>query len=648
MTKLARILLVEPESDFRRDLDRHLERAGHEVTAVPDPDAARALVLEGLLPDVVLTDGGESEMERALQEILPDAVYLRIVREPPSADPGATDGAEVDPTICPPDPGEILRRIEEVLMHHAPRLAQDDATRCMDLARRLANSLPRTRTPAERIELITDGFDAFHGVIGTLVVRRGPTDEWIEVRQGLGVELAERISAEIARRTQRRGLRPFLAGVEADGVVHQVACLAVRSGDVETDLAMALQAAPAQPAHREALMNLIGSALRSAMTEETADETRELLEARVSSFESLLSMSREFMAVGSRRDLCVAVLRSLQRELGMTRGALFLSRDSDAGMLDLQATRGFAADMLDRIGLSTFHGVGAECLGSEGPRRLATFAMDGATARELGRLAEASLRWVVPFRVRDGARGVLFFGCPDEGDDLAAADRQILHALVEAASVALNGLERFEGSRDLSVWALRGLVSAIELQHPEDRGHAERVARLAVHVGRALEMTSGELRDLAFAALLHDVGKIASAAGNEDVDDPEATERRRRAHPVVGSRILSQARSAAAVIQAVEQHHERWDGRGFPYGLHQESIQRLARIVAIANAYDHLRSGRTGADDHDDALRRLEMGAGLLWDPGLVAVLAGEVRQGATLEVAPARPEWLEDLLSAG
>jgi len=643
MNKLARILLVEPEPGLRRDLDRHLERAGHEVTAVADPDSARGLVLEGLLPDVVLTDGNAIDVERVLRDVLPDAMYLRIVRD--AAEAGTSGDAVADPASCPPDPSAILRRIEEALVRHAPRPSADEAASCLDLARRLASSLPRTRTASDRIERIIDGFDAYYGVTGTLVVRRGPGETWVEVRQGLDVQLAERVSSEIARRTQHRGLRPFLTGVESGGAVQPVACVAVASGDVETDLAMALRSAPASPAHRESLMNLVGSALRSAMAEEAAEDTRALLEAQVSSFESLLAMSRRLLEAGGRDELCEAVLRALQRELGMTRSALFLCRERGGGMLDLQSTRGFAPGLLDRIGLSAFHGVGAECLAVQGPRRLATIRTEGVAVRELGLLSAASLRWAAPFQVGPEARGIVFFGCPDDGDDLAASDRQILHALLAAASVALQGLERFESLRDLSARSVRTLVSALEMQNPADRGHADRVARLAVRVGRALGLAADELRDLAFAALLHDVGKVAFVPESAPAS-PSAEERRRRAHPVVGSRILAHARPSPAVIQAVEQHHERWDGLGYPYGLRATGIQKHARIVAIADAYDRLRGRPELADRPDDALLGLERGAGLRWDPGLVAVFASEIARVEDADAPPDRDDWLETVLA--
>jgi HD-GYP domain-containing protein (c-di-GMP phosphodiesterase class II) len=142
------------------------------------------------------------------------------------------------------------------------------------------------------------------------------------------------------------------------------------------------------------------------------------------------------------------------------------------------------------------------------------------------------------------------------------------------------------------------------------------VARTAVEIGRAAGLSLEELRDLSHCALLHDAGKGALAA---DEDDEAAM----RMHPVLATRILAPARPPSRVVQGIEQHHERWDGHGYPYGLVGPAIHVFARIVAIANEWDRLTRGQ--ALSREDALRRLELGAGIKFDPALVSLFAGEV-----------------------
>ncbi len=644
MTKLARILLVESEDEARRNLLWHFERAGHEVICVGELDHARVLVAEGFGPDVVVSGHGSRQDDEALRTLLPASIHLRIAT---GIAPAATR-VEDDPAECSGDPDQLLERIEEVLLEHQPAPDPDEAARCMDLARRLTASLPQTPGADQRIEVLADGFESFFGVRGTLVIRRGPArDDWIEVRQGIERALAVRISEEIGLRTLHRGLRPFLIGIEVEETVHQVACVCVQTGDVETDLALALETAPVEPKYREALMNLVGGALRSAMTEEILQGTRAHLDAQVSSTESLLNMSREFTGLAHRGQLCQSILQSLHRELDMTRSALFLPRDEGKGLFDLESSLGLPPAALERIGLSGFHGVGAECLTSDGVRSLSSFSPEGAAARELQILGDAGLRWAAPLTMGSRPLGILFFGAPHDAQELGTNDRQVLRALREAAAVALRNLGRVEGLRDVAVRTVKGLLAAVDLRFPEDRGHSERVARLSVRIGRAVGLGASELRDLAFCALLHDVGKVVGSLGAGPDGEDDGEDRVRRAHPVVGSRILSRAKPATAVIQAVEQHHERWDGLGFPYGLRAGGIHLFARVLSIANAYDRMLHDPDEPLEEAEAMRRLERGAGLLWDPGLVATFTGEIGRSPVTAEEAAGDAWLEEILAA-
>ena len=127
----------------------------------------------------------------------------------------------------------------------------------------------------------------------------------------------------------------------------------------------------------------------------------------------------------------------------------------------------------------------------------------------------------------------------------------------------------------------------------ESRGHNRRVAQLCVQIGRQLAMTTAELRVLAQAGLLHDIGKLAIPDQILDkhspLDEPEWT--LMKTHPEMGVSLLGDGRSRREML-AVLYHHERLDGSGYPYGLGAESIPIEARIVAVADTYDALTSDR--------------------------------------------------------
>ncbi len=127
----------------------------------------------------------------------------------------------------------------------------------------------------------------------------------------------------------------------------------------------------------------------------------------------------------------------------------------------------------------------------------------------------------------------------------------------------------------------------------EALGHNRRVAKLCVQIGRELAMTATELRVLARAGLMHDIGKLAIP--DEILGKPAALDEAEwtlmKAHPEIGLSILGDSQSRRALL-AVLYHHERLDGSGYPYGLEADSIPIEARIVAVADTYDALTSDR--------------------------------------------------------
>jgi HD-GYP domain-containing protein (c-di-GMP phosphodiesterase class II) len=142
-------------------------------------------------------------------------------------------------------------------------------------------------------------------------------------------------------------------------------------------------------------------------------------------------------------------------------------------------------------------------------------------------------------------------------------------------------------------WLDAVMVFGLMVKGREALGHNQRVAQLCVQIGRQLAMTTGELRLLARAGLMHDIGKLAIPdeilGKRAALDESEWT--LMKAHPEIGLSILGDGQSRRALL-AVLYHHERLDGSGYPYGLGAEAIPIEARIVAVADTYDAMTSDR--------------------------------------------------------
>ncbi len=141
---------------------------------------------------------------------------------------------------------------------------------------------------------------------------------------------------------------------------------------------------------------------------------------------------------------------------------------------------------------------------------------------------------------------------------------------------------------------IRSLASAIDAKDPYTRGHADRVASLAVEIGRELGLPGDALPALEYAGILHDVGKIgvpdAILAKNTPLSADEMA--LMRGHPRIGAEIVEGVAFLAGAVAAIRGHHERWDGTGYPDQLAGEAIPLVARIVSAADVWDACTSDR--------------------------------------------------------
>jgi len=169
---------------------------------------------------------------------------------------------------------------------------------------------------------------------------------------------------------------------------------------------------------------------------------------------------------------------------------------------------------------------------------------------------------------------------------------------------------------------VRSLVAAIEAKDAYTKGHSERVAWYARTLAEGLLLPEDEVRSVEWAALLHDVGKVAIDVGTltkpRSLSKDEVASVRR--HPALAAQILSEIDFLADVVPLVEAHHERLDGSGYPSGLSGDSIPIGARILAVADSFDAMTSSRAyrQALPVEDALREVERGAGSLFDQRIV------------------------------
>jgi HD-GYP domain-containing protein (c-di-GMP phosphodiesterase class II) len=181
----------------------------------------------------------------------------------------------------------------------------------------------------------------------------------------------------------------------------------------------------------------------------------------------------------------------------------------------------------------------------------------------------------------------------------------------------------YEKLRDSLFGLVRCLTGAIDAKDPFTWGHSERVARIAVRVGKQMGLTPAFLSDLYLGGLLHDIGKIGirdsvlQKPGKLTAEEFDHIKQ----HPLIGDRLVSNVRPLEHLRPGVRSHHERWDGAGYPDGLPGEAIPLQARILAVADACDAMMSARPyrAAMPPAEIDSIMLAGAGKQWDPDIVA-----------------------------
>lgn len=187
------------------------------------------------------------------------------------------------------------------------------------------------------------------------------------------------------------------------------------------------------------------------------------------------------------------------------------------------------------------------------------------------------------------------------------------------AAILAEGMRFRENARLFCAEMLISLAGALELRFPFLSGHGERVRAIALRAGAQLGLAPQALGALDVAAAVHDVG-IVGIPGSIMAKKRRLSDREleiARKHPLLGAKMLEGVPGMDAARLAILQHHERFDGSGYPYGLKGDDIGLPARILSVAEFYDSITSPRPyrGGLLREEALQMVRTGAGTLFDP---------------------------------
>jgi len=278
---------------------------------------------------------------------------------------------------------------------------------------------------------------------------------------------------------------------------------------------------------------------------------------------------------------------------------------------------------------------------------------DGGASELLASLPASTDSIVVAFPVMLGSRlaAVLCIGRIGRRaflDEELAQGRQ----LADQVAVALSNSSLIEELKTLTWGMFETLARAIDAKSPWTAGHSGRVTALSLRIARALGRSQSEIEVLHRGALLHDVGKLGismevlNKPGRLDDDEMAHV----RSHPSIGSRILEPISAFADIMPIVTDHHEKWDGTGYPNGLTGEEIGINSRILAVADTYDAITSDRPYRKGREPAVavEEIRIHAGTQFDPRVVEAFLVAMGWDSENQVVQRDLDFLGDVAGRG
>jgi putative nucleotidyltransferase with HDIG domain len=342
---------------------------------------------------------------------------------------------------------------------------------------------------------------------------------------------------------------------------------------------------------------------------------------------ALLRAGHHLVNLEREEDLLQSILNDAVSVLDAQRAAIVLPTSVE-GKMQLRALatgRGQPKAHISGFGDSTIRASFSQSLAkrcfSRGESILCQSVEEDAELSIANSIAEGSMASVLCVLLRTPRKrlGVLHLDRSPWQKPFTAEDLHLADALAANVSAGLESAQLLKKQRDLFLNTITILAQAVELRDPYTGDHTSRVTTYSVLLAKELNVSDHDLELIQIGTPLHDIGKIGIR--DEILLKPEkltpAEFEIMKQHTVMGANILALVPDLQDIIPIVRSHHERWDGKGYPDGQAGEDISSLARIVAVADAFDAMTSDRPyrRALSVEEAFAEVHKNSGIQFDP---------------------------------
>lgn len=353
----------------------------------------------------------------------------------------------------------------------------------------------------------------------------------------------------------------------------------------------------------------------------------------------LNSLNKSLCADGDLENLCKVIVNEINKKLGFPICMIGLLDSSGMGLRIKAFSSAYLEETLSSLNinlnsyLSERAVISSESLDENE-------VLDNWLIGNINRNRPAAERikelLYVPIRLKNKNLGVLVIGLNSQ---IMPEEISLINSIATNAAVAIDNALLYETCKRYFVKSVNALIATIEAKDVYTKGHSQRVSRYTVHIAEKLNLSKEQVEDVRLAGMLHDIGKIGIndnillKPGRLTKSEYEEVKR----HPAVSNRILHHIGISDRALKAIAYHHERFDGKGYPYGISGNSITLEAQIIAVADAYDAMTSNRPyrKAMSVDEAIDELKAHRSSQFSPEVVDALIG-VRDGLKSELMSA------------